>query len=191
LSSDVWPGIEEFPALKQAATGIARGPGSARSSARLPSLRIDGKDGSAPVRGIRPYGTKPRHSRYRHRSSIRSRAARQLRSALIRCSPQRPGRTSAGPCPAPWRIAMSRLTIDERYRDDIFDRGGHSFTTSSAFFCRSAAMARINRRKNDHLSSSSSAASGGVKGDGIVMTVSPPGEVMLGLLLPRSHNLPV
>jgi hypothetical protein len=72
---------------------------------------------------------------------------------------------------------MSRQIIEplERYRGDIFDRGGHSFATSSAFLCRSAAMARINRRKNDHLSSSSSATSGGGKGDGIVMTVSPPG----------------
>jgi hypothetical protein len=73
---------------------------------------------------------------------------------------------------------MSRQLIDERYRGDIFDRGGHSFAASSAFFCRSAAMARINRRKSDHLSSSSSATIGGVKGDGIVMTVSPPGGVI-------------
>jgi hypothetical protein len=42
--------------------------------------------------------------------------------------------------------------------------------TSSAFCCRSAAMARINRRKNDHLVSSSSCTGGGGKG---VMTVSP------------------
>jgi hypothetical protein len=90
----------------------------------------------------------------------------------------RPGRMSAGTFPDAIPDSDARQIIDESYRGDIFDRGGHSFAASSAFFCRSAAMARINRRKSAHLSSSSSATSGGVKGDGIVMTVSPPSGVI-------------
>src|SRR3954470_20627212 len=90
---------------------------------------------------------------------------------------QRPGRLYEGPCAGALRDSDVPPDIDEGYRGGIFERGGHSFAASSAFFCRSAAMARINRRKSDHLSSSSSssATSGGVKGDWIVMTVSPPG----------------
>jgi hypothetical protein len=106
-------------------------------------------------------------------------AARQLGGALYMLFPQpRPGRIYEGPCPDAIPDSDVAPDIDEGYRGDIFDRGGHSFAASSAFFCRSAAMARINRRKSDHLSSSSSATSGGVKGDGIVMTVSPPGGVI-------------